>query len=445
MCLRRMEEFLVMMTICKDPVLNVDTYGNIFMYATHRDLTTSPRHIIRMNEPVRPELLQKALELALIRFPQMAVGLTRGETAYSYRYIDKPPVVLPLQNHVSPYWMGSADTNGYLFLCGYCRNTIIMEYQHCTCDGHGFDEFIRSVLFEYLTLCGHPVENDGSIRTRETEFDPKECEDGFELLNDVPRSGANHHPDIPSFHMPEYDSTTDANELVTEIAFPFSQLKAFTKKNGGTPMTFVMTALSRAMHLTYNTDEAIVAEIPMDLRPLVPSPTTHFFVSLLDLPFLPEYYDLSFGEACRRCSDYFNTQRALEHSAWWAKQNGDNVFAIHNSDMPIAEKEQAMRTRARNYIRRDSFILTNIGAFHLPESMQPYVLDYSAILPCAYQPWGVLVSSYRGYLKISLAQRDHNMNLVRNLLHTLAGTGVRASTYSYPFHTTRYDGRYLDR
>ncbi|MDO4174193.1 MAG: hypothetical protein Q4D42_05465 [Eubacteriales bacterium] len=436
----------MMKTVHTDPVLNVDTYGNIFMYATHHDLTTSPRHIIRMSEPVQPELLQEAVELALIRFPQMAVGLTRGEQAYSYRYLDKPPVVVPFQNHLSPYWMGSEDTNGYLFLCGYIRNTIIMEYHHCTCDGHGFDEFIRSVLFEYLTLCGHPIENDGTIRTRETEFDPSECEDAFPLLENVPRSGKNHHDDQPVFHMPQMDGRADFNELMTEITFPFAQMKSFLKKNGGTPMTYVMTALSRAIGMTYFKDgerQRIAAEIPMDLRPLVPSKTTHFFVSLLDLPFLPEYFDMSFGEACRKCSEYFSTQRTLEHSAWWAKANGDNVFSLHNADMPIEEKEEAMRTRARNYIRRDSFILTNIGAFHLPESMQQYVLDYAAILPCAYQPFGVLVSSYNGNMKISLAQRDHSIDLVRNLLDTLAETGVRATTYSYLFHTTRYDGKRL--
>lgn len=432
-------------TICKDPILNVDTYGNIFMYATHRDLTTSPRHIIRMSEPIQPDLLQKALELALIRFPHWAVGLTRGESGYSYRYIDKPPVVLPFKNHISPYWIGSADNNGYLFLCGYCRNMIIMEYQHCIADGHGFDEFIRATLFEYLTLCGHDIENDGTIRTRETEFDIQECEDGFELLNHVPRSGDNHHPDIPSFHIEGLNGDSEANELVTEIAFPFSELKAFTKKHGGTPMTFVMTALSRAMYKTYQPKEAIVAEIPMDLRSLVPSKTTHFFVSLLDLPFLPEYQELSFAEACQKCTDYFSTQRTLEHSAWWAKRNGDTVYSMHCADMTITEKEKAMRNRARSYIHRDSFILTNIGAFHVPESMQKYILDYAAILPCASQPFGVLVSSYKGYLKISLAQRDYSMELVRNVLSELSGTGVCASTYSYPFHTTRYDGRYLDK
>lgn len=433
-------------TIHNDPVLNVDTYGNIFMYATHRDLTTSPRHIIRMSEPVQPDLLQEALELALTRFPQMAVGLVRGDSAYSYRYIDKPPVVLPFKNHISPYWMGSDDTNGYLFLCGYTRNSIILEYHHCTCDGHGFDEFIRCVLFEYLTLCGKPVENDGTIRTCETEFDPCECEDAFPLLNNVPRSDKNHHKDVPSFQIEQSEESLDSNELVTEIAFSFAQMKAFLKRNGGTPLTYVMTALSRAMAQTYFKDgqrERIAAEVPMDLRSMIPSKTTHFFVSLLDLPFLPEYFDLSFAEACRKCSEYFTTQRDPEHSAWWAKANGDNVFSLHNADMDIDEKEHMMRTRARNYVHRNSFILTNIGAFHLPESMQKYVVDYAAILPCASMPFGVLISSYNGYLKISLAQRDHNMNLVRNLLDTLAETGVRATTYSYRFHTTWYDGKHL--
>ena len=44
-------------------LLDVDSYGCIFMYATHRDLTTAPRHIIRMTEPVRAEALQEALKI----------------------------------------------------------------------------------------------------------------------------------------------------------------------------------------------------------------------------------------------------------------------------------------------------------------------------------------------------------------------------------------------
>ena len=34
-------------------ILQADSYGPVFMYATHRELACAPRHIIRMTEPVR--------------------------------------------------------------------------------------------------------------------------------------------------------------------------------------------------------------------------------------------------------------------------------------------------------------------------------------------------------------------------------------------------------
>ena len=128
----------------RDALLNVDSYGAIFMYATHKDLTTAPRHIVRMTEPVDPRVLLAAVRTALDRYPQFGLGLVRGETQYSYRILTKPPVVLEM-NDISPYYIGSDDTNGYLFLCGYKGNTIYLEYQHCTSDGRGFDEFIRTI------------------------------------------------------------------------------------------------------------------------------------------------------------------------------------------------------------------------------------------------------------------------------------------------------------
>ena len=125
-----------MMNHVVNHLLDVDSYGPVFMYATNRDLTTAPRHIIRMAEPVDPELLREALKIALLRFPQMGLGLERGETQYRYRLLTDPPVVLPFDD-ISPYYIGSEDTNGYLFCCGYRENTIYLEYQHCTSDGRG--------------------------------------------------------------------------------------------------------------------------------------------------------------------------------------------------------------------------------------------------------------------------------------------------------------------
>ena len=126
-------------------ILQADSYGPVFMYATHRELACAPRHIIRMTEQVNPELLQQAAQRALERFPQMRVGLSRDDDAYRYYFNPLPPVVLPFSD-VSPYYIGSKDNNGYLFTLGWKDKTIYMEYQHSLCDGHGFDQFIRAML-----------------------------------------------------------------------------------------------------------------------------------------------------------------------------------------------------------------------------------------------------------------------------------------------------------
>ena len=308
-----------MMNHVVNHLLDVDSYGPVFMYATNQDLTTAPRHIIRMTEPVDPELLREALKITLLRFPQMGLGLTRGTTQYRYRLLSEPPVVLPFDD-ISPYYIGSKDTNGYLFCCGYREKTIYLEYQHCTSDGRGFNEFIKCVLFYYLKLRGYAIENDGSIRTLETDFRPEENEDGFAKLHQVEQSDENHVPDVPAFHLPEYDGMEDENELTTEITLPFSQLRRYLKQNDITPLTFIMTAVCHAMCRTYyeGTDrkEAIVAEIPTDLRTYLPSPTVRFFVALLDLPFHYEYFSLPFADACRKLNEFFDTQRALPHAAY---------------------------------------------------------------------------------------------------------------------------------
>ena len=228
-------------------ILQADSYGPVFMYATHRELACAPRHIIRMTEPVNPELLQQAAQRALERFPQMRVGLSRDDDAYRYYFNPLPPVVLPFSD-VSPYYIGSKDNNGYLFTLGWKDKTIYMEYQHSLCDGHGFDQFIRAVLFEYLTLCGKPVCNDGSIRTHETEFQLSECEDGYAKLDQANPSEEGHYTVEKSFHAPVADR--EGNERMTEITFPYSELRNWTHAHGASPISLLYTAISFALYHT---------------------------------------------------------------------------------------------------------------------------------------------------------------------------------------------------
>ena len=147
------------------------------------------------------------------------------------------------------YTIGSADTNGYLFLVGYHEDTIYMEYQHSISDGRGFEEFIRCVLFQYLKNCGCPVENDGTVRAMDTRWTPEESADGYEQLADRDVS-PEHLEKAGGVHAPAVQWEADAGEVVSEITFPFSQLHDYAKSIGVSPLSVLAPLMMKALMIS---------------------------------------------------------------------------------------------------------------------------------------------------------------------------------------------------
>ena len=253
-----------------DPLLRTDSYAKIFLYNTHETVACVPRHTIRMRDKVRPDKLREAVEQALLRFPHMMLPAEPTETAFRYRRNVQPAVVLPFDGVSTRYTIGSKDTNGYLFLVGYHDKTIYMEYQHSISDGRGFEEFIRCVLFQYLKNCGFPVENDGSVRGMDTRWSPEESANGYEQLADREFSPDGIWKKPEAVHAPEVQWGADGSEVVTEVTFPFSQLHDYAKSIGVSPLSVLAPLMMKAFDDKFGgTDKPVIAEIPVDLRPLL--------------------------------------------------------------------------------------------------------------------------------------------------------------------------------
>ena len=430
------------MDIYKDfPLLRTDSYAKIFLYNTNETVACVPRHIIRMRDKVDPDKLQQAVEQALLRFPHMVLGVEATDTQFVYRRNVLPPVVLPFDGVEKRYTIGSPDTRGYLFLVGYEGNTITMEYQHSISDGRGFEEFIRCVLFQYLQLCGCPVENDGSVRGMDTLWTPDESANGYEQLADQEFSPDGIWKKPEAAHAWDLTDLGDAPEIVTEFTFPFAALHDYGKSIGVSPLSIVAPLLMRAFDRKFGEpDKPVISQIPVDLRPLLPTPTTRYFICFIDLPYLPEYRDLPLEEVFRRTKAFLKEQMEPERLLYRAKAAADRCLQLHEADMPLADKMAAGQKVCKDFVLEDSFLITNVGRFKLPESCMPYVLDYGAILPCAAQPFAMLVSSFGDKMKLSVAQRDHDMQVVEDLTAGLQEIGVQAQTMSYPFRMTRYNG-----
>ena len=327
------------MNMMNDPRLRTDSYAKIFLYNTHETVACVPRHTIRMKDRVRPDKLREAVEQALLRFPHMMLSVERTETGFRYRTNVRPAVVLPFDGVSTRYTIGSADTNGYLFLVGYHEDTIYMEYQHSISDGRGFEEFIHCVLFQYLKNCGCPVENDGTVRAMDTRWTPEESADGYEQLADHEFSPEGIWKKPEAVHAPAVQWEAAAGEVVSEITFPFSQLHACAKRIGVSPLSIIAPLMMRAFDRKFGGgDKPVIAQIPVDLRPLLPSVTTRYFICFIDLPYLPEYRSLPLEEVFRRTKAFLAGQMEREQLLYRAKAAADRCDMLHKADMPLAEK-----------------------------------------------------------------------------------------------------------
>lgn len=423
------------------PLLRTDSYGKIFLYCTHNDCACVPRHTIRMSEPVRPDKLLDAVKTTLLRFPHMMLGIEATATQFIYRLNVQEPVVLPFDGLWTRYTIGSADTHGYLFLVGYQGDKIYMEYQHSICDGRGFEEFIRCVLFNYLQLCGKPVVNDGTVRCLDTAYTFAESEDGYEQLDESYNSEGI-YAKSEAVHAAELTDLGDQPEIISELTFPFQQLHAAAREIGASPLSILAPLFSRVFYRRFGAgqDKPVISQIPVDLRPYLPSPTTRYFICFLDLPYEAAYDAMPVPEVCRLTKQFLKDQMEPEKLLYRAKRASDVCRALHERDLPLAEKIVEGGKTSKDFVLEDSFLITNVGEFRVAESMKPYILDYGAILPSAAQPCAMLVSSYNGTMKLSIAQRGHDLALATGMIQQLSDIGVTAQINSYPFHVTRYSG-----
>src|SRR5699024_7642017 len=99
-----------------------------------------------------------------------------------------------------------------------------------------------------------------------------------------------------------------------EVTFPFEQLHKAAKAMGSSPLCVIAPLFSRAFRQKYgkDSDAPVISEIPVDLRPYIPSVTTRYFICFLDLPYEASYDALSVDEVCRRTKAFLKEQMAPE-------------------------------------------------------------------------------------------------------------------------------------
>ena len=157
----------------------LDLSAIVYPTLQRRDFSSVYRLSVLLKEPVQPELLQKALDRTLPRFPTYKAAIRKG---LFWRYLEpnnRPgPFVQPdIKNPCMP--MSFKANNRYLIRVYYYQNRISLEAHHSLGDGTGGMCVLQTMTAEYLRLLGHEIPCGGFVLNLNEKPDPGELEDAY--------------------------------------------------------------------------------------------------------------------------------------------------------------------------------------------------------------------------------------------------------------------------
>jgi len=180
--------------------LTLDNAAKIYPTASSKLSPTVFRLSAMLRAPVRLSALQQASDALVRRCPYFQVYLKRGLFwYYLQRHRDTPRVQLLDRSSLES--LPDGGKTEHLLRIRARGRTIAVDFSHILTDGAGGLRFFRSLLAEYLRLCGVDVDGRGDLLDPRERPDPGEAEDGHRKYFDKGGPGPTRY--AAAYHIPD--------------------------------------------------------------------------------------------------------------------------------------------------------------------------------------------------------------------------------------------------
>lgn len=355
----------------------LDLSAIVYPTLQRRDFSSVYRLSVVLKEEIQPEVLQKALDRTLPRFPTYKVAMRKG---LFWRYLEPnnrpgPFVQRDVKNPCQPMYFKA--NNRYLIRVYYFRNRIALEAHHSLGDGTGGMYLLLTMTAVYLRLLGHTeIENSGFVMDIEEEPAEGELEDAYKRY-------ANAKVRPPRLQEKAYRVRGTAEPFYTlniiDGIMSVKEVMQVAKGYGATVTEYLNAVLLYAL-LEKQKDERerklrpVKIAMPVNLRRFFPSITLRNFITMIYPGVDPRLGEYTFGEIVTQVHNYMryyiNEKQLRGDITTNAATQSNPVIRV----VPLFIKDFVVKTfYSRVQDRNSSAGLTNMGALQVPESMKKYI------------------------------------------------------------------------
>lgn len=381
-----------------------------------------------LHETVDPNVLQRAIDLTMPRFPGFRSRMRRGMFWYYLEPMDIPgPMARPdIANPCQPLRLREGD--GWLVRVFFYHRRISVEVFHAVSDGAGTLVFFRTLLATYFRLLGHPIPNTHGILDIDQPPQPQELEDAYARYAGpvtlrgrlAPKAYAINGTPEP-FYTLHY----------TMGRMPVDKLLALSRRCGVSMTEYlaavlIQVLLDRQEREKPRKPRPVSLTIPINLRSHFPSQTLRNFILTTSPSIDPRLGRRSFEEILSQVHHYIRLN--LDRTTMQARLTGNVAFQrnlflqliplfLKNPVLGIAYQLTAVRPFTTTY--------TNPGPFRVPPEMEPLIDHMEVMLG---QPYGRQINcasiSYGNTLAITFAGTIAETDIERDFFRFLVRAGI---------------------
>lgn len=412
----------------------LDLSAIVYPTLQRRDFSSVYRLSVLMKDPVCPETLQKAVDMAMPRFPTYKAAIRKG---LFWRYLEPnhrpgPFVKADVGNPCQP--MRFKANNRYLVRFYYYGNRISLEAHHSLGDGTGGMCVLHTVVATYLELQGHKIGHGGFVMDIHSKPDVEELEDAYMRYANAkvcpPRPGEKTYR-VRGTKEPYYTLN------IIEGIMPTSQVLAVAKKYNASITEYLNSVLIYALNEKQKNSwhlrlYPVKIAMPVNLRRFFPSKTLRNFITMIYPGIDPRLGEYSFEEIVTQVHHYMryyiNEKFLRGDITTNAATQKNKVIRV----VPLFIKDLVVRQfYAKVQDKNSSAGLTNMGVMQVLDTMKPFIERFDI---CMGQPFSsrtnCAIISFEDTLTITFASGIVEADVEKYFFRKLVQDGIHVKIES---------------
>ena len=380
---------------------------------------------------MRYSAIKEAVELTSARFPYFSVSLASGIFWHFLEFNNQLPRI-QTDEEIPCTAFAINRKNEPLYRIIVKGKWISVEFSHIITDGGGALEYMKSLLYTYLTLTGKDITSPGNIMLPEMPVSEEEYEDAYnKYFQKLPPPSKL----AKAWHLP-FRLNNDPKLKVLRVELSISEMLETARKHNVSLTEYFVSVYHFALQKIFVSDKensnnakrkVLRIEVPVNMRRKIPSRTMRNF-SLFVLPEIDlRLGNYTFEEILESVHHQLQLSSDIKQISRFLSSNvsSEKLFIIRI--LPLFVKKMAIAAVYRSLAsKRWSGIVTNLGVVTLPGGMEDMV-DSLSLIPPPPNP-KVKVScaliSYKDKLTICFCNITQSNELERLILRHLTDAGL---------------------